>query len=171
MAASKLGFTWPWKSWISYSWISWELPFPHIRDSQSKFGDPSRASDSLGIPVDISDRLRLPSRYKVGVGTIPPVHCLGFHARGVQLQDVSMELLKAIAGPMVKVIFEATNLKICYIIDSYLYVYVYIYIYAYVYLLIYIYMCIYNCIYIYTYIRIYTVLYVICMHIYRVILE
>ena len=53
---------------------------------------------------------------------------MGFHARGVQLQDVSMELLKAIAGPMVKVIFEATNLKICYIIDSYLYVYVYIYI-------------------------------------------
>ena len=158
MPASKLGFTWPWKSWISYSWISWELPFPHIRDSQSKFGDPSRASDSLGIPVDISDRLRLPSRYKVGVGTIPPVHCLGFHARGVQLQDVSMELLKAIAGPMVKVIFEATNLKICYIIDSYLYVYVYIYIYIciYVYLLIYIYMCIYNCIYIYVYTYIYS---------------
>jgi hypothetical protein len=59
---------------------------------------------------------------------------------------------------MVKVIFEATNLKICYIIDSYLYVYVYIYI------CIYVYLPIYMCTYIYIRIYIYTVLYVICMH-------
>ena len=59
---------------------------------------------------------------------------------------------------MVKVIFEATNLKICYIIDSYLYVYVYIYAYMFIYLFIFI------CVHIYIRIYIYTVLYVICMH-------
>ena len=77
-------------------------------------------TDSMTRPVM---PWKMPSRYKVGVGTIPPVHCLGFHARGVQLQDVSMEVLgncpafrmdqgSKIPRPM-NVIFEATNLKIC----------------------------------------------------------